>query len=166
MTEAYAYLTKLGVSYGYCVIPEFTIPIGEPYKRKLDLVFAKKILNPRIEIPQNNLDVWEVHYAFEIEGINVPLKRLDEHIENYAYFQSQQNGSFKKGISFLYNKAYHRGTWNRLYSDNYERLFANREKRFRQLAGNYYRNTMQIFMAEVIDENFLFEQSNPWFLWR
>jgi len=136
MTETYAYLTRLGVMNGYCVIPEFQIPVDKNTNRRIDLVFAKKKEVVQHNQITTNLDIWEVHYAIEIDGVDVPVNTFDGHAMNYSYlFQNQEEGVFQKGINILYYHAYHRN-WINQFMENWQNHWEERQPAYAQIALN------------------------------
>lgn len=160
MTETYAYLTKLGIMNGYCVIPEYPLPTGKQLQNKvkdnkIDLVFAKK--KEVIKTPtRSNLDVWEVHYAIEIDGVDVQGWKQNstflKHANNYDYlFQNQATGVFKKGINILYYHAYHRTTdpmWSSLFRVKWQSYWQKNYNTYKNIALNYPHILMEIYLSE------------------
>lgn len=142
MTETYAFLIELGVKNGYSVIPEFPIPTGTEGNNKVDLVFAKKKNLISNEADKFNLNAWEVHYAIEIDGVDVKRggnnSTFRKHAVNYEYFSRKQApGIFKKGINVLYYNAYHRtkqGGWTKRINANWERKWEENEQAYLKIA--------------------------------
>jgi len=147
MTETYACLTRLGVMNGYCVIPEFQIPADEQKNNRIDLVFAKKQEVIQHNQITTNLDIWEVHYAIEIDGVDVPVNTFYRHAENYAYLsQHQANGIFRKGINILYYHAYHRN-WINQFIEDWQHHWGKRKAAYERIALNQP-FTMEIHLSE------------------
>lgn len=155
MTETYAYLIKLGVEKGYCVIPEFPIPTGILKNNKIDLVYARK-KNDVPSDPENlNLDAWEIHYAIEIDGVDVMgylwNSTFIKHAANYRYLaKNQGNGDiFKMGINVLYYHAYHRshdGAWKNRFRNKCEDLWKKNKKAYEIISRKENFN-MRIFLG-------------------
>lgn len=74
--ETYAALTKLGFQRGYDVIPECRLRISNDRIKVVDLVWAKPIENPTL------CSKWTIEAAFEVEGCDVPLWRIHEHMND------------------------------------------------------------------------------------
>lgn len=154
MTETYAFLIDLGVKNGYSVIPEFPVPTGIEGNNKVDLVFAKKKKFISNKSRKLNLNAWEVHYAIEIDGVDVKgsvePSTFRKHANNYRYFaKNQEPGIFKKGINVLYYNAYHRtkqSGWTHRINANWEKKWNENKQAYLKISKRR-RARMEIYLG-------------------
>lgn len=119
-----------GINRGYIVVPEFHVPIKyAPRPKKLDLAWLKSRTCQNHPGP---LSQWRLCAAFEIEGLNVARRRIQEHAKAFSHLHSTVNEYFPCYIA-LYEEAFHRTDLD-WHPRNPDRYLADRQE-IARLAG-------------------------------
>lgn len=116
MTASYqeiaAYICREGSDRGYSVIPEVRLPTAEG-RMHVDLVWAVRLPEPSQHPPDRVtgfLSRWQLIATFEIEGADVPLDRLETHLER-AEALVNMDGSSPEKFVVLYTQHHGREGW-------------------------------------------------------
>lgn len=101
----YASIVRTGVERGHYVVPEFCVTTkSRLFQKYIDVVW----LQPRNEPPRiGSLRRWRIVAAFEIEGYDVPIERIQIHSAQFQQLQEEE-GTMFPCIVPLYTEAYHR----------------------------------------------------------
>ena len=106
----YAAVVREGVRRGHFVVPEFCVsPSSRLFQKNIDVAW----LEPRDEPDRfGALRRWKIVAAFEIEGYDVPIARIQAHSAQFGYLQADEGTRFPCLIP-LYTEAHHRAnpTW-------------------------------------------------------
>lgn len=115
--EIYGELVKAGISKGYTVIPEFRVFLNNGDRHKdIDLVWAtrKPLIEPTLIV--DNLDIWHIHAAFEIDACDVRAhiqgKEFNRHLADLPEIMNRNPSTPIHLFVVLYTDAYDRN-WNR-----------------------------------------------------
>lgn len=116
--EIYAAVIREGVSRGFSVVPEFSVAAADKtFKKRIDVAW----LLPRNDEAKNgSLRRWKIAAAFEIEGYDVPLDRIELHSAQFNRLQNDWGESFPCFVP-LYTIATHRSNahWGSETPDRY-----------------------------------------------
>jgi hypothetical protein len=98
-------IIRIGVCRGFVVVPEFSVTQNERGNRKkIDLVWLKARHDKKLI---GSLRDWQISAAFEIEGFNVPRRRIESHAAQFHELQ-KTNGKNFPCYTVLYSMARHR----------------------------------------------------------
>lgn len=129
--DIYSALIVEGVKRQLTVVPEFRVASRDHlFKKEIDVAW----LQPRDEPSRfRSLRRWRIVAAFEIEGYNVPLKRLQRHSSEFLQLWKEEGEKFPCFVP-LYTRAYHRtdAIWG---SDHPERQIEQRISAAQQFGG-------------------------------
>lgn len=108
--DIYAALVREGVRRGHFVVPEFCVaPSSRLFQKNIDVAW----LEPRDEPDRfGSLRRWKILAAFEIEGYDVPIERIQAHSAQFGHLQADEGIRFPCIVP-LYTQAHHRAnpTW-------------------------------------------------------
>ncbi|RYH60870.1 MAG: hypothetical protein EON54_10645 [Alcaligenaceae bacterium] len=106
----YAAVVREGVRRGHFVVPEFcATPSSRLFQKNIDVAW----LEPRDEPDRiGSLRRWRIVAAFEIEGYDVPIERIQTHSAQFEHLQADEGTRFPCIVP-LYTQAHHRAnpTW-------------------------------------------------------
>jgi hypothetical protein len=103
--DLYSQLIREGVSRKLEVVAEFCVgPRSRLFEKKIDVAWVRRRNDPA---RFGSLRRWQIVAAFEIEGYDVPLDRLQLHSSQFKQLWEEEDERFPCFIP-LYTKAYHR----------------------------------------------------------
>lgn len=107
--QIYATVIREGVERGHHVVPEFCVtPSSRLFQKNIDIAW----LQPRYEPDRvGSLRRWRIVAAFEVEGYDVPIERIQIHSAQFAQLRADEGNAFPCLIP-LYTEAYHRANPN------------------------------------------------------
>ncbi len=129
--QIYTKLIWKGRERGFDIIPEFRIlPDNRNNFKAIDLVWVQQ-LQPALPERPNNFGFYQIIAAFEIDGLDVPYARFDEHWNNYNTIYNVQ-GKLGIGMTIIFDDAPDRPNWpiNDLHNENRLVRYQNRETAF------------------------------------
>ena len=103
--DVYSTLVREGVRREFVVVPEFCVSTrARLFEKKIDVAW----LAPRDEPSRvGSLRRWKIVAAFEIEGYDVPLDRIQMHSAQFQQIWAEEEGRFPCFVP-LYTSALHR----------------------------------------------------------
>lgn len=105
--EVYSKLIRVGIQRGYEVIAEFCVnPIDRTFNKKIDIVWSKLRKQPDAN-KTGSLKRWKIIAAFEIEGYDVSLERIEMHKAQHKRLIYDLKEDFPLFV-VLYSRADHR----------------------------------------------------------
>lgn len=107
--QIYAAVVREGVRRGHHVVPEFCVtPSTRLFQKNIDVAW----LEPRDESSRfGSLRRWKIVAAFEIEGYDVPIERIQTHSAQFQHLQADEESRFPCLVP-LYTEAHHRANPN------------------------------------------------------
>lgn len=105
--DVYSKLIEEGIERGYKVLAEFSVnPIDRTFNKKIDIVWSK-LREQQDASRTGSLKRWKIIAAFEIEGYDVPLERIEMHKAQYRRLINDNKEDFPLFV-VLYTRADHR----------------------------------------------------------
>lgn len=128
--DLYTCLIRAGVSRDLDVVAEFRVaPRSRSFEKKIDVAWLRR----REDADRfGSLRRWRIVAAFEIEGYDVPLDRLELHTSQFKQLWEEEGERFPCFVP-LYTEAFHRAdpNWGR---DNPERKIQQRVEEARHMS--------------------------------
>ncbi|WP_422847257.1 hypothetical protein ACOYR4_15755 [Acidovorax sp. M14] len=129
--DLYSTLIREGVRRNLDVVAEFCVaPRNRLFEKKIDLAWVRR----REDANRfGSLRRWQIVAAFEIEGYDVPLDRLELHTSQIKQLWEEERECFPCFVP-LYTRAFHRTNpdWG---NDKPERKIRQRVEEARRLGG-------------------------------